>query len=376
MSARRHDLGLVLALESGKASASTAAGLRVERSSTAYAVAAEDGTAPWSLEGRTPTVAGFARQVRAIGRRTRLDLGLALAAGDGGVDLLPRARLAWNPTERWNLSAAYAGFRQSAQSLRNPESVVGNVFPADLYIGSGALGVPEARARQAVVAADYRPLRGLRLGAQAYARNSRHVLLVAPRAGDPFADGRYAVGSGSARGVSLSLAARGARLGVVASYGLQRVRLEYGDSTYVPSHGTTHLVEAGVIVFPTATLSVRLGATGGAGRRATTASGALEWEACNLLDRGCELGGSPQAGAEPPGGRRLPAYFRVDLGARQHWHLRIAGRDASVALFGTVTNLFGRRNILTYAANPTTGEVTAVDMRPLAPLVVGLDWRF
>jgi hypothetical protein len=46
-----------------------------------------------------------------------------------------------------------------------------------------------------------------------------------------------------------------------------------------------------------------------------------------------------------------------------------------VEFFGTVTNLFGRKNVLTYARNPATGEAAAVEMRPLAPLVVGIDWQ-
>jgi hypothetical protein len=72
----------------------------------------------------------------------------------------------------------------------------------------------------------------------------------------------------------------------------------------------------------------------------------------------------------------LPAYFRLDLGLRKHWHLEVAGRDVEWALFGTVTNLLGRRNVLAVATDPVTGEKTEIEMRPLAPLVVGLDWRF
>ena len=67
--------------------------------------------------------------------------------------------------------------------------------------------------------------------------------------------------------------------------------------------------------------------------------------------------------------------MRVDLSVRQHWHLEVAGRDASVSLFATVTNLFGRRNVLTYILDPATGAAAPVDMRPFAPLVLGLDWR-
>jgi hypothetical protein len=50
--------------------------------------------------------------------------------------------------------------------------------------------------------------------------------------------------------------------------------------------------------------------------------------------------------------------------------------DALVALFGTVTNVLGRPNVLTLANDPATGEPIAIGMRPFAPLVVGLDWRF
>jgi hypothetical protein len=67
---------------------------------------------------------------------------------------------------------------------------------------------------------------------------------------------------------------------------------------------------------------------------------------------------------------------RVDLGARKHWHLGLGGRDASVALFGTLTNVFGRSNVLTELIDPLTGERTSVDMRPFSPLVIGIDWSF
>jgi hypothetical protein len=145
---------------------------------------------------------------------------------------------------------------------------------------------------------------------------------------------------------------------------------------YVPDFGTAHLLDAGVIFFPTATSSIRLGATGALGRRGTAPSGAVEWEACNLRDRGCELGGSPHYDGAALGGTRLPGYLRLDLGVRQHWHVHLGGRDAVVALFGTVTNVLGRNNVLTYAGDPATGARTAVEMRPFAPLVVGLDWQF
>jgi hypothetical protein len=131
-----------------------------------------------------------------------------------------------------------------------------------------------------------------------------------------------------------------------------------------------------MIVFPTATTSVRLGVSGAAGRRATAASGTFEWEACNLRDNGCELAGSPHYQGAPLGALRLPPYIRLDLGVRQRWRVQVAGRDAELAAFVTMTNLLGRTNVLTYADSPITGRPGAVEMRPFAPLVFGLDWRF
>src|SRR5439155_22640364 len=104
--------------------------------------------------------------------------------------------------------------------------------------------------------------------------------------------------------------------------------------------------------------------------------GGFEWEACNLLDQGCEFGGSPHTGGQPLGETALPPYFRVDLGVRKQWRFDVRGNDASITLFGTVTNIFSRRNVLTYARNPSTGRLAEIEMRPLSPLVVGLDWRF
>jgi hypothetical protein len=201
-------------------------------------------------------------------------------------------------------------------------------------------------------------------------------LLVAPRDGEPFTTGRFAVGSNVARGASIEASLTRPRYAIVATYGLQHVRLTDGVMSYVPDHGATQLLEAGFIVGATRSLNVRLGMMAALGRRTTTVSSGLEWEACNLLDRGCEFSGTPHYAGEPLGATRLPPYLRVDLGVRKQWDLVLWGRGAQVALFGTVTNVFNRRNVLTYARTPATRELAAMEMRPLAPLLVGLDWRF
>ncbi len=369
----RRDLGVLAALEHD----ATTIGLRAERSTTSYAIACDAGAGEsWAVTTRTPTGLVFARHTARLGRAADLTAGASLAALRGDLYLAPHAELRWRPSDGLTLSGSYARRHQYAQSLRNPESVVGSIFPADLYLGIGAAGVPTARSDQGVIAADWRPVAGMRVGVQAYARELGGLVLVAPREGEPFATADFGVGSGTARGISLDAAWTAARLGVVASYGFQQVTLADGATRYAPDHAATHLFDAGAIVFPTATTSLRLGVAGGLGRRTTTVSGGFEWEACNLLDRGCEFGGSPHYAGQPIGATELPGYLRVDLGVRKHWHVQAGGRDAVVALFATVTNLFGRRNLLTRARDPSTGELADIEMRPLAPLVVGLDWRF
>lgn len=376
LASSRRDEGVLATVEHRSGPASTLVGLRLESSRTSYHLRPDSGTGfPMAVTARTPVATGFMLHERPLGPSVGLEVGASLTTAGGSVYPGPRARLRWRAWEPLTFSASYARLHQFAQSFRNAESVVGNVFPADLFVGAGSAVVPVARSDLGVLAAEFRPFGGVRFGVQAYARGVDGVVLVAPRDGEPFATGAIVVGSGTARGVALDAAVGTARYGVVASYGWQRVRYAYGDSSYVPEHGAAHVFEAGVIVFPTATLSIRLGGVGAVGRRATAVTGGFEWEACNLLDRGCEFGGSPLA-TGALGATALPAYFRVDLGVRKHWHIDVAGVDASIALFATVTNVFGRRNVLTYSRDPSTGEIMEIEMRPLAPLVVGLDWRF
>ncbi len=377
LAADRHDLGLLAALERRGPRTAGTLGVRVERSRTSYRISSDSAFGPsGSIGGRTTVAAAFAQYARVLHQRVTLDRGVALSAARRELYLGPRAQVRWSAVERLTVSGSFARTHQFAQSLRNAESVVGTIYPVDLYVGAGAPGVPVARSDQGVLAVEYRPSGGVRFGAQAYERRFDGLLLVAPADGEPFATGPFTVGSGGARGASVEATVSAARFGFTASYGLQRVRLAYGDSSYVPDHGATHLLEGGVILFPSTTTSIRLGAAGALGRRTTTVAGGLEWEACNLVDLGCEFGGSPHYGGQPLGGTSLPAYVRLDLGVRQHLHLSIGGRDAQIALFGSIANVLGRKNVLTYARDPSTGQVVQIEMRPPSPLVVGLDWRF
>ena len=376
MTAARRDEGLLVSAARSSPSATTVGEIRFERSRASYRVEPDSTHVPfWTLAATTPVATGIVRHTREISRRVGFEAGGSLALMGAELYLDPSARLRWSALEELAFSASYARTHQFSQSLRNAESAVGNIFPVDLFMGAGSPGVPVAGSEQRVVSAIYRPRAGARLGLQAYERFADGLLLVAPREVEPFSTGAFAVGSSVSRGVSVDAAVSAARYGIVASYGFQRVRLAYEGSGYVPENGAAHLLGGGVIVFPSATTSIRLGASAAMGRRATSISDGFEWEACNLLDRGCEFGGSPHTGSIP-GGTAVPAYFRLDVGARKLWHLGAGGRGATIALFGTATNILGRKNVLTYAVDRSTGEPIAIEMRPRAPLVVGLDWIF
>jgi len=375
LQANRQDRGVTASVERQSCRGVTLMGIRLERSLTGYGAAGDSvPSGSWALRAATPVATIFGQHARPLGPTTDLRAAASVSSVQGRQYLAPRVQLGWRPSNRLSLVASAARTHQFTQSLRNTESVVGNVFPADLYIGAGAPGVPVARSDQESVGAEYRPTPGVRLGLQAYQRDFTGVLLVAPRTTAPFSTGSFAVGSGWARGVSLDAGMSTARWGIIASYGYEQLRLDPGSAAYVPTQGASHLLEAGVNLFPTATTSIRLGTAGALGRRSTAVSGGFEWEACNLLDQGCEFGGTPgTAGA--PGGENLPAYFRVDLGVRKHWHVTLGRRDAVVALFGTLTNVLNRRNVLSYSRAPD-GALIPIEMRPLAPLVVGLDWQY
>jgi hypothetical protein len=373
--AAREDLGVQALIERKRAATVTTLGASLRRSTTSYRVHQPAAAAPYVLAARAPATSLFVRHETALGRQFALQLtGSAIVAA--GVHLSPMLELRWQRTPRLIVRGGLARAHQLTQSLRNPESLVSNIFPAELWMGASADSVPVARSNLVWLTGEYHPAPALRISGQVYARQLDGLLLVAPRTGEPFATGGFATGSGSASGFSMAAHTSGARYGVVASYGWQEVRFARADSGFVPEHGMQHTAEAGIILFPTSTFAARFGLTAAAGRRATSVDQAFEWEACNLLDRGCEFGGSPVYETDQLGRTRLPAYLRLDVGLRKHWHMHIARRNATVALFGTLTNVFRHDNILTVARDGATGQPVQVPMRPRAPLVVGIDWSF
>jgi hypothetical protein len=354
--------------------ATTTLGLRLERRETGFTVRQDTAGSTETDIASVSVIAGLsASQVRRIATSVELELGgrLSFAGRDGRLG--PHARISWRPSGPLVVSAGVDRQHQFSQSLRNGESVVGSIFPADLWIGAGARRAPVARSDLGFVSLEYHPSAGVRIGAQLWQRHSSGLVLVAPTEGEPFAIDSFASGSASSRGVAFIAGLSSQRWGLSASYGLQDVTFRGNGVSYTPAHGAHHLLDLGVIVFPTRSTSIKLGASAAFGRRGTMLANGFEWESCNLKDRGCEFGGNPYFGGQTLGGTRLPNYYRVDLGVRKQWNLDLGGRQGMIALFTTATNLFNRTNILTYSRD-SGGKPFPIEMRPFSLLVIGVDW--
>jgi hypothetical protein len=378
LASSRRDIGALIAMKDDSGRGRNEFVVRVERQSVASRKerAAASGETPQRQGASIWSTTGFARRSWPIADALALDVDAAVTLVDQSVALSPGATLRWT-TPVVTLEFAVARRRQLLQSLRNEESLVGAIFPAELWFAGDSHTTPRAaRADQAVVSAQFSPWGPVRVSADAFLRRATGVLVTAAGTSDPYATERLRDGTARARGFALYAASAGRRYGAIASYAWQSTWLTDGTTTYQPRYAVAHRVEGGATLFPTPTLALRVGAVAMLGRRTTPMFGPLEWESCNLLDFGCEFGGSPRTSPDSPGSGNLPAYVRLDAGVRRHWHLRVRQRDLSVALFGTITNLLSRSNTLAYTVDGSASVPTAIGMRPLAPLVVGVDWRF
>ena len=371
----RRETGAVAVVAAPMLRGRTSLGVRVQQMSSTYDYHPVTNDS-YTLDVSTLVSTVFAEHARDLTASTALSVSLANAFALGATYLSPTAQLRWQPARSLTITGTAARRHQFGQSLRNAESVVSTIFPADMYVIAGDHGVPVATSTIGILATEHCPTGWLRLGAQAYARDFSGLALVAPGSADPFATTVLAEGTGHAYGVALQAAATSARVGVLAGYGYQDVHLAYAGGGYVPGYGAVHSLEAGVTFVPAPGYNVRLGYEGMMGRRTTSSLGELEYEAVNMLDQGGEFGGSPAGWSGALGGTALPAYHRLDLGVRKSWHTRLGNRAGVLSAFGTVSNLMSRANVMTFAVDPATGEAKPIEMRPFSPLVVGIDWQF
>ena len=373
LTSRRTDYGLQASVSRREVTGRSRAGLRVERADMYYRSGREPSDAS-DVRTASPLVTAFADLEHRIRQSLGVQGGASAVLYEGRAYLSPMVRGRWGISDRVAISGSVSRSHQFAQSLRNTESAVGYVFPVDLFVGAERGLQPVARSDEISLAADFEPAAGVRARLFGYAREMQGVVLVAPFEDAPFLRGRPTFGAATAHGAYAEAQVTAARYVALARYGVQGVRYHHAGVSYIPAFGARSLFDGGITAFPTPTTSLRLGVTAALGRHVTPASGSFEWESCNLKDRGCEFAGSPSADPSLTGTVRAPDYVRIDLGVRKHGHLRLGARSAELAVFGTYSNLLNRFNVLTYGL--VNGAPVALQMRPQAPLVIGLDWRF
>ena len=381
MTSVRRDIGVLVSATQRTARSITTSGIRVERSRTAYAVgvltdARSDDPHDFARDASTELATAFATSDVSLPARTTVQSALSMTMFGGRAYASPRLQLRWQARPRLTMQGSVSRQHQFAQSVRNAESITGNIFPAELYVGAGVRGALVARSAHEAIGVEYQPTSGTRVGVQAFRARAAQVALVAANEIEPFATRPFDSGRSASRGVTIDATIRAQRFSVVTSYRWQRVSYATDSLRYVPTHGASHVFQGGINVYPTSTTSVRLAVVGEAGRRTSIVNGSFEWESCNLRDRGCEFGGSPRTDLRGIGTTVLPFYARTDLGVRKHWHASVQHRETEIAVFGTITNVLGRSNVLTYARSSTLDALTPIDMRPFAPLVLGMEWRF
>lgn len=370
----RTQYGLLGSLEWTGPKGTAEIGLRAIRDRLAYEVVAADATpSVGERNGEVDELGAFASVVRSLGERVKLSSSVLARTGSGEGRILPRLGMEIRVGESAVVYAEYARTAQPVQSLRNAESVVGRIFPADLY--AGGAGIPTARAHNGALGVVMIPWAGARVDLETYARSLDALAVLDPQDGKPFSSAGIRQGSGSVVGGSAEMSVSAARYAASASLGMERVEVRVGGEEWTPGYAASRSARVGAIAFPTPTLSIRVGWIGQFGRRGSDAIGLLEWESCNLLDMGCEFAGSPEELGEL-GARRLPAYHRLDLSVRKHWHFVLAGREVSLEAYTTASNLLGRANVLAFVVDPSTGEGAPIEMRPRAPLTLGLGWTF
>ncbi len=328
------------------------------------------------LDETLPQFTVFGQTVLRVRGQNSISGGADLSFAGGDTYFAPRVGIDLRLGQRTRLSLDVSRGYQFSQSLRNEESVVGAVFPAELFVGSANESVPVARGDQGVMALEIEVRPGAMLRASGYHKKSTGLALVSTSVGDPFSGGTFDVGSSRSSGLSVEGEINHARFSATAGYGWQRLRVRTAEVEYTPEFGHAHTLTLGLVSHLTASTTLQLGFLSNLGRHATPLEGDLEFESCNFLDQGCEFGGTPLHRAVDVGTLSLPSYSRVDLGIRKHWHISVGGADRSVGFFGTLTNLLGRDNVLNFVINEDSGERTPIFLRPFAPLVVGLEWTF
>jgi hypothetical protein len=374
------DDGVIASMSQAWSTGRMTAGVGFERPRATYdfrpvAGADSGGTriAPFALRSARTIVSGFVEDRWSPAHRWAVSGGLRIDVPEGeAIEFQPRlsVRFAATPAVAW--SVGFARTVQFQQSLRNEESVLDVIFGDDLLAGGGSAGVPVAHADQITAALEVRLRPCTSLVLDAYAKWLGGLALVAPVTAQPFATEAPRAGDGAARGGEVLFEHRGDRLELRATYAIAAVTRRVDQLTYHPAFAPRHTVAAGLAYRLGSSTTLGVTVLGASGRRTTPIVDAFQGHPYDPLRGIGDFSGSPQHWNGPVDGARLPAYLRLDVSVRHDWHAPWLGASGALSTFGSVDNVLGNHNALTYIWAPGTRQT--LSLLPFS-VSLGFDWR-
>lgn len=304
-----------------------------------------------------------------------------LAAGDRGTAVMPRLGASWTVTPRLTLSAAAGRSAQAVHSLLDSERVLTSVMAYDVLGAAPRLTVSDDVVLGAAWAGGATELR-----VDAYVRHVGRLPLPPPHE-DLFRDAlvhpdSFVTGAARARGVELLAAHRRGSSGVQVAYTLASVRRELDSLRWTPRFERRHSLDVSAWKGWGGGGQLSLRFLAASGQPYTPVVGTTRRPHYNPTDGGLTGGFKVEPVLGAYNSARLPAYLRLDVGARREYHPRWRGRGRQVTLapYFQVVNLFNRPNVL-YALPEENlrGELgTRVSYGPQFPVIptFGVEWRF
>ncbi len=363
--------------------AGTEVGASAEQLHTAYRVTGPSARGLLDAGAAPMIVSVFAAHHWSLPDRLALDAGARVAGTEiTGPRIEPRLAAAAMPLAGVVIQVGYARMHQFDQSLRNDESPLVTVLGIDLPVAVGTPHLPLAQSDELSAAIGVPVGRGGRLTVDGYDRWLAGLVLVAPATNEPAAMTGFLTGTGRARGMSATLSGGegpNSRVRWRATYGLGRTTLETTTGlTYHPSYSLGQSGSALLELRLARATTLRVAGVLASDWRTSIATTAVGWEHDPLLGVPSEVVGWSATTTGPLDATRVPMYTRLDAGVEHDWRLGRSG--GALSLFGGLSNLLNRRDILGYAAAPThvgnSGTVLQAVQSPPASLTAGLGWRY
>jgi hypothetical protein len=342
----------------------------------------EEALSTFSMEQTPSTLSLWAEDVWEAGAGVHLRAGVrVLAAGERGTAVMPRLGASWAATPRLTLSAAAGRSAQLMHSLLDPERVLSSVTAYDILAAAPRLTVSDDVVLGAAWARG-----GTEVRVDGYVRRVDR-LPIAPPHNDLFRDAlvhpdSFLTGSARARGVELLATHRRGSSGVQLAYTLASVRRELDSLQWTPRFERRHSLDAGAWTGwgRGGQLSLRFLAS--SGQPYTPLVGTTRRPIYDPVHGGFTGGFRVEPVVGAYNSARLPAYLRLDVGARREYRPRWRGRGREVTLapYLQVINVLNRPNVL-YAQPEVSADGalrTRVSYGPQFPIIptFGIEWRF